>query len=146
MANINKYITAGFMFNWKAVPNIKDLADEFGIDLENVELIVNGLKTPNGTYSIDVYARVDGEKELTHVYDIENITEEQLAKNNGLANYYSILAQKVVKSDSTDWGRVYESILNTDDFDDNLDWDSLDDIILDDTDTKPNDNEFIDFG
>ena len=146
MANVNKYITAGFIFNWKAIPNIKDLADEFGVDLENVELIVSGLKTLNGTYSINVYARVDGEKELTHVYDIENITEEQLAAHNGLANYYSILAQKVVKSDSTDWGRVYESILNTDDFDDNLDWDSLDDIVLDDTDTKPSDNEFIDFG
>ena len=131
MANVNKYTTAGFLFNWKSIPAIKELSDEYGVDLEHLELIVNGLKNEDNTYKIHVYAKIIDSADLTHVYGNDRVTEAEINKCNGLPNYYGSLAQKVAKSPDTDWYTVYEDLLNTDFDSDGLDWDSLDDIVLD---------------
>lgn len=131
MANVNKYTTAGFMFNWKAIPAVKELSDDYGVDLENLELIVNGLKNLDNTYKINVYARVDGYNDLTHLYNNDSVTEADIAKTNGIANYYTALVQKIARDSETDWYTVYEQLLNTDFDGDDLDWDSLDDIVFD---------------
>ena len=91
---VNKYITAGFVFNWKSIKEVKELSEEFGVDLEDVELIVNGIKTSQNTYNIRVYARVVDSDNVTYIHKVDGITEETIAKANGIAGYYSALVQK----------------------------------------------------